>query len=220
VFESPFERDVAFAVVHSESAAEIKLHPEEEALLSPRSVEKRRREFRMGRAAAHRALDLLGIEERFAILRGAAGEPLWPAGVVGSITHAGDYAIAAAAPGGAASGIGIDLERIPEALQHDLSGHIASPEEAAWIKQEPLGVVSRTIVLFSAKEALFKALYPICGRYIGFKEVSLSALPHAMAFKAALKFDADPEFRRGGGLTVGYRTQPGYVLAFVALPPA
>ncbi len=78
-----------------------------EAELVARAVEKRRREFAGGRDCARRALAALGIAP-LAILSGERGEPLWPEGVVGAITHCAGYRGSAVARAGEVAALGID----------------------------------------------------------------------------------------------------------------
>src|SRR5439155_16503172 len=91
------------------------LHPLEEQSLGPRTVERRRVYFSMGRAAARDALAELGIHG-VAIARGASGEPLWPDGIVGAISHAGDLAIAIVGRQSDYAGLGIDIEQMTRGL--------------------------------------------------------------------------------------------------------
>src|SRR5262245_29080334 len=73
-----------------------RLAAEEEAALGP-ACEVRVREFTLGRLCARRALEALG-HAPVPILRGPGREPLWPDGLVGSITHTRRYCAAVVAP--------------------------------------------------------------------------------------------------------------------------
>jgi 4'-phosphopantetheinyl transferase EntD len=145
------------------------LFPEEEALVV-KAVEKRRREFAGGRACAREALERLGVAPG-PILAGERGEPLWPPGVVGSITHCRGYRACAVARDGDLAAIGIDAEP-NESLPRNLIATVARPEErgplAELAETEP--EVSWDRLLFSAKEALYKAWYPLTGRWLGFED--------------------------------------------------
>ncbi len=119
----------------------------------------RSREFAAGRECARRALEMLGFT-RGPLPVGEDGAPLWPDGVVGSITHKGAYRAAAVAPTAAFSGIGIDAE-LDEPLPAGVLETIASQAElemVAALLVERAGVAWDRL-LFSAKEAAFKAAH-------------------------------------------------------------
>jgi len=159
----------------------------EEALVE-RAVERRRREFATGRACARSALERLGRRAE-PILTGEHGEPLWPAGIVGSITHCAGYrgAAVAIAQGSGLLSIGVDAE--PHApLPERVIGRVARTEErpalAARSDAEP--EVHWDRLLFSAKEAVYKAWFPLAGRRLGLDEVSVDFDPPRRAFEAHL----------------------------------
>ena len=87
------------------------LHPEEAACVR-RSVEKRRLEFSAGRFCARMALSQLGVHD-FSLLPDADRVPLWPPGVVGSISHCSGLAVAAVARSESVKSIGVDVEPPP-----------------------------------------------------------------------------------------------------------
>ncbi len=105
------------------------------------------------------------------VLRGARGEPLFPEGVVGSITHSrGVVAVAAASRDDGILTVGIDVlpaRRLPPAV----AALVATPDE--------LGAVPWTrrwiapAVIFSAKESVFKAWYPLSGRWLEFGDIEI-----------------------------------------------
>ncbi|MFD0658811.1 4'-phosphopantetheinyl transferase family protein [Thermocatellispora tengchongensis] len=141
---------------------------EEEAIA--RAVPKRRDEYVAARACARRALAELGIAP-VPILSGPKREPLWPPGVVGSITHCDGYRAAAVARDDVLVSVGIDAE--PHApLPDGVYDAIARPEEAA--RLPALRAADPSIcwdrLLFCAKEAIYKAWYPVTGRWLGFED--------------------------------------------------
>ena len=144
----------------------------------------RRREFTAARSCARRALRQLGLPET-AILRGEHREPLWPAGVVGSITHCPGYRAAAAAKIADALALGIDAE-VHDKLPANVLERVSNPEERAWLSSAPKGL-HWDRVLFSAKESLYKAWFPLTRRKLGFDEVSVSFEPGSGAFAARLR---------------------------------
>jgi 4'-phosphopantetheinyl transferase EntD len=165
--------------------AAVTLFPQEEAIVA-RAVEKRRREFTSGRGCAHRALAALGVAPG-PVPAGKRGEPIWPDGVVGTITHCKGYRGCAVARGDELATIGVDAEThapLPDRLLPDL----ASPEEI-----EALAALSRADpsihwdrLLFSAKEAVYKAWYPLAQRWLGFEDAVLSIDPVERTFAARL----------------------------------
>jgi 4'-phosphopantetheinyl transferase EntD len=175
------------AVVVEETLRELDvvLFPEEQAAVGG-AVEKRRREFTTARACARGALAKLGLPLQ-AIPVGARGEPRWPAGVVGSITHCQGYRACALARRSDVLSIGIDAEP-NEALPDGVLGEIAFAEELVWLRKqmriEP--GVSWDRLLFSAKESVYKAWFPLAGRWLGFEDATVSLDPSAGTFLARL----------------------------------
>lgn len=146
------------------------LYPEERAQLGP-AVESRLQEFATTRSLARQALGRLGLPG-MPILRGSSREPLWPSGIVGSITHCTGYRAAAVAWSASLGTLGIDAER-DEALPPEVIESVLVPEEIAWIKSAP----ERRCwdrVLFSAKESVYKAWFPLTHRWLDFTQVAVS----------------------------------------------
>jgi 4'-phosphopantetheinyl transferase EntD len=152
------------------------LFPEEKALIS-RAVEKRRREFRTVRHCARRALDQLGLPP-VAVLSGEHREPVWPPGVVGSMTHCTGYRAAAVAHRRDVLTVGIDAEP-HEPLPADVAGAIALDEELAGLAKLAAvqGAVCWDRVLFCAKETVYKAWFPLTHRWLGFEQASITIDP-------------------------------------------
>jgi 4'-phosphopantetheinyl transferase EntD len=142
--------------------------PEEEALIC-RAVEQRRREFRAGRHCAHEALAQLGQPQR-AILRDERRAPLWPPGHLGSISHCRDFCLAACCVVGNIQGIGVDVEPLAP-LKPGIGDYIHSKQESRFLKAHP-ELPAR--LLFSAKESLYKCIYPLVQHYFGFHTVELT----------------------------------------------
>jgi 4'-phosphopantetheinyl transferase EntD len=162
-----------------------RLFPAEEQIVS-RAVEKRRKEFAGGRACAREALQRLGFPAG-PIPAGERGEPIWPQGTVGSITHCEGYRAAAVARAEELLTIGIDAEpHLP--LPEGLVGDIARPEElprlAELARVEPATHWDR--LLFSAKESVYKAWFPLARRWLGFEDATLTLDPGAGSFAARL----------------------------------
>lgn len=146
------------------------LYPEEASRVE-RAVAKRVREFRAGRHAARRALALAGGQPA-AVRAGAAGEPLFPEGFSGSITHTGwERTYAAAAVTELPLWLGLDAEEKRE-LAGDILDRVVTSEEqrrlASVLPPADFGVVA-----FSVKEAIYKCVFPRVGKMFGFFEVEL-----------------------------------------------
>jgi enterobactin synthetase component D len=130
-----------------------------------------------GRTCAGAALAALGSaeRERQPLLRGSAGEPLWPTGFIGSITHTSDFACAVVASSQSFAGIGIDSERLVDAaVGDDIATVCLTAAERQRLLLGPLLYRRWTAtVIFCVKEAFYKAAYPLVGRYIDFDELEV-----------------------------------------------
>jgi len=184
VIEEILPADV-IAVEARHDQLDVKLFPEEEIALG-QAVEKRRREFTTARMCARAALGKLGFPA-MPILTGERGAPQWPAGVVGSITHCAGYRACAVARSSEIVTVGIDAERnIP--LPDGLLGDIARPEELPWLRRLELELpeVHWDRLLFSAKESVYKAWFPLAKRWLGFEDAVIAVDPSVGAFTAHL----------------------------------
>ena len=149
-----------------------------------RAVETRRREFATGRACAHRALRRLGTGS-VAIPSGERGEPVWPAGVVGSITHCRGYRACAVARAQDVRSVGIDAE-VHEPLPEGVLEQIAFGRERAMVVAGRGGAIHLDRLLFSAKEAVYKVWFPLTRRWLGFEDAELAIDADAGTFRARL----------------------------------
>jgi 4'-phosphopantetheinyl transferase EntD len=171
-----------------------RLFAEEEAVVA-RAVDKRRNEFTTGRACARAALFALGLAP-VPIPSGPRGAPQWPAGVVGSITHCAGYRASAVAHQRDTVSIGIDAE--PNAPVPDgVLDMISLPEERRWIAElsersaesghdNPGGdgetrPVSWDRLLFSAKESVYKAWFPLTELWLDFHQASITVAATSVA---------------------------------------
>lgn len=140
-----------------------------------RSIVKRQRAFVAGRCAASAALASLDGDRTHEVGIGVRGEPQWPSGTVGSITHDAHQARCAAAFTRNATGIGIDVEhRISNARADRVRSSIADRSELAeGLWPSAFDASTRLTITFSAKEALYKCLYPQVGRVFDFLDVAV-----------------------------------------------
>jgi 4'-phosphopantetheinyl transferase EntD len=194
------------------------LHPEERAR-AQRMGEKRRREYALGRACARRALAELGIEG-FALLSGEKREPLWPDGVVGSLTHCRGFCAAAVARRGAVLGIGLDAEPA-EPLAARLLDRVCSPDEKTRLEALPNpGGCGWGIVLFSAKESLYKCYFPLTRRFLGFRDAEVRLDPDHASFTARLLREAAPAALGARSFRGRYCVGDSHVVTAVTLTAA
>jgi 4'-phosphopantetheinyl transferase EntD len=206
-------------VVATREDLEGALYPEEETVVG-RAVEKRRREFTTARACAREALAQLGQPHQ-AIPTGSRGEPLWPAGIVGSITHCDGYRACAVARAGDLVTVGVDAEP-NQPLPDGLLGDIALPEEREMLRalagEEP--EVSWDRLLFSAKESVYKAWYPLAERWLGFED-AIVALDRASKTYSARLLVPGPvvDGRELTGFVGRWATHAGLVLTAITLAP-
>ncbi|MFJ5233217.1 4'-phosphopantetheinyl transferase [Kitasatospora sp. NPDC088391] len=146
------------------------------------------REFTTARHCARVALGRLGVPPA-PILSAEGGAPLWPAGVVGSITHCPGYRAAAVARTADTPAIGIDAE-VAGALPRGVLALVSLPQERAELaalarRPAPVPVPWDTL-LFSAKEAVYKAWYPLARGPLGFHDAHLTFDPDNGTFAARL----------------------------------
>lgn len=148
-----------------------------------RAVEKRRREFATGRSLARQALTELGVESG-PLLVAEDRSPVWPAGVVGSITHCDGFTAAAVALRTDLRGLGIDAE-LATPLGPELRPLICTDSETRWMRRSsPRTPVGWGKITFCAKEAVYKCFAPLVGRYIDFSEVEIEFEPERRRFRS------------------------------------
>jgi 4'-phosphopantetheinyl transferase EntD len=158
---------------HHPDTIEGGLFPEEREHIA-QAVAKRRVEFAAVRRCARRALQELGYPP-VPILPGEQREPQWPEGVVGSMTHCAGYCAAAVARSGEVSALGIDAEvhaPLPEGVL-DLVSLASERERIAALADGAARSVHWDRVLFSAKESVYKAWFPLTRRWLGFEEADI-----------------------------------------------
>lgn len=193
------------------------LFPEEESVVAS-AVEKRRRAFTTGRECARRALAGLGVAP-VAIPRGERGAPRWPDGVVGSITHCDGYRASAVAWAHEVLCLGIDAEP-DSALPKGVLRRIALAQEEVWLGELAAAesAVSWDRLLFSAKEAVYKAWFPLTGRWLGFTEALIAFDLAEGAFDACLLVPGPTcSGRRLTGFAGRWLAQDGLVVTAIAV---
>lgn len=146
----------------------------------------RRLEYVTVRHCARIALDDLGFPPQ-PIPKGNNGAPVWPKGVVGSLTHCTGYRCAAVALQKDVLAIGIDAEPNVK-LDPEVIPTIASERETRHLRQLSSASpgIAWSTALFSAKESVFKAWSPITNEWLGFLDVQIQLDPRARTFEADL----------------------------------
>jgi len=154
------------------------LYPEEAAAVA-RAVQRRRAEFTAGRACARAALAALGCPPGPIPRDTERGAPVWPAGVVGSITHCDGYRAAAVARAADILTLGIDAEPhgpLPDGVLKIITATAAETDSLAALSGQAPGIHWDRL-MFSAKETVYKAWYPYHRRFLGFEEAELLLAP-------------------------------------------
>ncbi|MFJ5832781.1 4'-phosphopantetheinyl transferase [Streptomyces sp. NPDC093089] len=204
---------------------DVELYPEEAVLVS-RAVAKRRGEFAAVRVCARRAMATLGLPPQ-PVLPGRRGAPDWQAGLVGSLTHCEGYYAAALALSADLASLGIDAE--PEApLPDGVLRLVSLPAERDRLGQ--LEVDDPTVpwdrLLFSAKEAVYKAWSPLTGKWLDFSEADIEFTvapggPPRGGFSARLLVPG-PRVgeRRLDGFEGRWTVRDGFVVTAVTVPHA
>ena len=149
------------------------LFPEETTLVA-RATHQRREEFTTGRECARSALAALDVPAA-PILRGYRGAPRWPDGIVGSIAHCAGYCAAAVARTTDLVTIGLDAE--PNApLPGGVLELVSRPAERARLREltDAAPDVGWDRLLFCAKEAVYKAWFPLTGKWLGFSDADIT----------------------------------------------
>lgn len=197
-------RDVSVVTLHETQLQPSLCHPEEIALLRGNVAAKRRNEFALGRCAAHLALQKSGETTFSPILQKTGREPAWPSGFAGSITHCGEWAIAAVAKTDAVNSIGIDLEDCSAILVDELVDLVCTEAERASLFGA--GNAKRELAaVFSAKEAAYKALFPIYRKFFDFHAIELLWLPAHGFFVGTLREELASGFPPGYCVRIGCR---------------
>jgi 4'-phosphopantetheinyl transferase EntD len=158
------------AVVPIEDTLEF-LYPEEFAQVE-HAAPARQREFATGRRCARALLRELGCADA-PLLRGEDRLPVWPEGVVGSISHTRALCAVGVARGDAVTAVSLDLEDDAD-LERDLWLEICTADELDWLDGQPVADCGRLARLFfSAKECVHKLQYPAARVDLEFHDVEV-----------------------------------------------
>lgn len=178
---------------------------------------KRRTEFAAGRLCASGSLHGMGLIAEFPLpVRNRL--PVWPSGVVGSISHCNTIAVAMTAPKSRYCALGIDVESLldPDTAQ-GIQQYVCRNEELIGLKRHIPCTRRSLTILFSAKEALYKALFPLVGRFKDFHSAELFGCePGSLMLR--LTHDWTSYWRAGTKIKVCYAWLGQEVVSAVYLP--
>ncbi|HEX3397434.1 MAG TPA: 4'-phosphopantetheinyl transferase superfamily protein [Steroidobacteraceae bacterium] len=147
------------------------LFPEETKRLG-RAVAKRVQEFAAGRLCARRVLAEFGVRN-FPLEAALDRRPLWPEGLVGSITHTSGFCAAVAAEKSVLTAVGVDCE-VVGSVKDTLWHSICTPSETAWLRALPEAEQPQAAsLIFSAKEAFYKCQYPLVQEWLNFHDAAV-----------------------------------------------
>lgn len=185
-----------------------------------RAVVKRKASFLAGRCCARGALTEAGFDHGAGVAIGANRCPVWPPGVVGSITHTGRFAAATVARTADMAGIGLDMEPLMDGdTCRRLNQYVTVPIERLSLASNL--AAPQTLFLsfvFSAKESIFKCLFPLVNRYFDFSDVAIVALdPERGRFRFRVLRHLGPRAPEGLEAPGHVALVSGGVLTYVAL---
>jgi 4'-phosphopantetheinyl transferase EntD len=189
------------------------------ATTEPGKGSSRAAEFDTGRECARMALRDIGIDHTGRpILADGHGAPLWPAGVVGSISHTAGWTGAVAARRGGHGGIasiGLDAE-VAAPLPGGVLEVVASEAERTELAR--LGRAGPGVpwdaVLFAAKEATYKAWYPLTGVVLHHEQVTV-----VLTADGRFRAEARDGIRMPCRVRGRWRSGPDVVLTLAVIAP-
>jgi 4'-phosphopantetheinyl transferase EntD len=208
------------AVVYDtrEDSPDAQLFPDETEKVA-NAVDSRRREFTTGRECARRAMGQLGVPPR-SVPTGPRGEPQWPRGIVGSITHCKGYRGAVVGRSVQITTIGIDAEP-NEPLPEGVLAAIGLPQEQNWVDRllATAPQVRWDRLLFCGKEAVYKAWYPLARSWLDFDDALITVDQEHETFTARLRV-AGPVVngRATTGFSGRWLVRDSLVLTAIVLP--
>lgn len=179
--------------------------------------DKRRAEFVAGRLCAARALSRSGVPAEFP-LRADGRLPIWPPGVLGSISHCASMAAAMTATANRYCALGVDVEHlIDPGVAEAIQPEICRRDELEGLEKHTPCQAEAVTLLFSAKEALYKALFPQTGCFKDFHSAELHACgTRSLILK--LTCDWTPRWPAGMPVQVNYAWVGQVLVSAVCIP--
>jgi len=191
------------------------LYPEEQECIS-KAVLKRRREFTAGRLCAREVLFRLGVDN-FPLLVGPGRAPRWPENIVGSISHCHNLCVVAAAKDKGIKGLGVDVE-VAGPLEISVKNLVCSEKEKQWIADTPpLIVADLAKIIFSAKESLYKCLFPFTRTPLDFMDVQIVLNTQTGEFEVELFNEQAADYVKQYNLSGRYFCSDDYIFTGVEI---
>jgi enterobactin synthetase component D len=182
-----------------------------------RAVATRKADFLSGRAMIQSAMAQLGIPPQN-VTNAANRAPVWPEGLTGSLSHARGRCAGLVSRNTNLT-FGVDIEAI--AQNRTLTAILTetlSPAERQTITQGPFPAATNATLAFSAKEALFKALYARVGHHFGFDAAELCTAPSQTGLSLQLTTDLAEGLTRGQRFDLHHQLSATHVLTWLAAP--
>ncbi len=180
-----------------------------------KAVVKRRAEYLAVRYAAGYLLQQAGCDGQVGTSDSRA--PVWPAGWCGSLAHSQGHAIAVIAPVNAGLSPGIDIEMFAGRTMRETAEMFTSPQERQLLATCGIEYETALLITFSAKESVFKALYPQVGDYFGFDAARVCALDVAAGTVTfELTHALSPQHQQGSVVTGHFHIQQDRVITLIA----
>ncbi|MBU1076483.1 MAG: 4'-phosphopantetheinyl transferase superfamily protein [Spirochaetes bacterium] len=164
------EKDITFIGTHKKQSIR-SLHREERKGIT-KAVLKRQQDFATGRWCARETIKKMGLKIS-PLLMGKEGEPLWPRGICGSISHSDGAYCSAGAFLKHHSSLGIDIEEKNRRINDNAAKFILNEDEIEWIRRKGKKKDEYITLIFCAKESVFKLFYPLIKRRFFFSSVSV-----------------------------------------------
>lgn len=173
------------------------------------AARKRQAEYFFGRAAARLAMRNC-TAPFMSVCTGHMREPVWPAGIVGSISHYNGVAVAVAMPSTRCKGIGIDAEEILSAeVVKEVASIALDRIEAMQLRASGMDPTMAFTLAFSAKESFFKGAFAEVGRFIDFSAVRILLIDRdRQVLRIQVRENLSNIFRLGEILEVHYAQLP------------
>lgn len=177
---------------------------------------KRQAEYLAGRYNASLALKHLGMGD-CDILRSNDRSPIWPSNVLGSITHTHAKTFTAAAYCADYKYLGIDYEKIIDLKTAEEIQSFIINENEEWIRHTSNFAQVLTI-LFSAKESLYKALYPYVGHFFDFSAASIvDGFNEDQSFELKLNYSLNNKLAKDDRFRVWFKEESNHILTLIAM---